>query len=85
MHWSARWAGPLPVIEEVLEVRVSPDYFRYLRRKFANPAPGSHEPAGHAHCAPSARMMKGNPQTLPKRLSHCGFRTTLPNTGDAAY
>ena len=29
----------LPVIEEVLESRVSPDYFRYLRRKLANPAP----------------------------------------------
>jgi hypothetical protein len=29
----------LPVIEEVLELRVSPDYFRYLRRKLANPAP----------------------------------------------
>jgi hypothetical protein len=29
----------LPVIEEVRELRVSPDYFRYLRRKLANPAP----------------------------------------------
>ena len=29
----------LPVIEEVLESRVSPDYFRYLRRKLPNPAP----------------------------------------------
>jgi len=29
----------LPVIEEVLESRVSPDYFRYLRHKLANPAP----------------------------------------------
>jgi hypothetical protein len=26
----------LPVIEEVLEARVSPDYFRYLRHKLAN-------------------------------------------------
>ena len=26
----------LPVIEEVLESRVSPDYFRYLRDKLAN-------------------------------------------------
>jgi hypothetical protein len=26
----------LPVIEEVLESRVSPDYFRYLRHKLAN-------------------------------------------------
>jgi hypothetical protein len=26
----------LPVIEEVLESRVSPDYFHYLRRKLAN-------------------------------------------------
>jgi hypothetical protein len=29
----------LPVIEEVLESRVSPDYFHYLRRKLANLAP----------------------------------------------
>ncbi len=29
----------LPVIEEVLELRVSQDYFRYLRHKLANPAP----------------------------------------------
>ncbi len=29
----------LPAIEEVLELRVSPDYFRYLRRKLANPTP----------------------------------------------
>ncbi len=29
----------LPVVEEVRELRVSPDYFRYLRRKLANPAP----------------------------------------------
>lgn len=29
----------LPVIEEVRELRVSPDYFRYLRHKLANPAP----------------------------------------------
>jgi hypothetical protein len=29
----------LPVIEEVLQLRVSPDYFRYLRRKLANLAP----------------------------------------------
>ncbi len=30
----------LPVIEEVRELRVSPDYFRYLRHRLANPAPG---------------------------------------------
>jgi len=29
----------LPVIEEVLELRVSPDYFHYLRRKLENPSP----------------------------------------------
>jgi hypothetical protein len=29
----------LPVIEEVRELRVSPDYFRYLRNKLANHAP----------------------------------------------
>jgi hypothetical protein len=29
----------LPVIDEVLELRVSPDYFRYLRHKLLNPAP----------------------------------------------
>jgi hypothetical protein len=29
----------LPVIEEVLESRVSPDYFHYLRPKLANLAP----------------------------------------------
>ena len=29
----------LPVIEEVLKSRVSPDYFHYLRRKLANFAP----------------------------------------------
>jgi len=29
----------LPVIEEVLESRVSPDYFHYLRHKLANLAP----------------------------------------------
>ncbi len=29
----------LPVIEEVRELRVSQDYFRYLRHKLANPAP----------------------------------------------
>ena len=29
----------LPVIEEVLELRVSPDYFHYLRNKLANLAP----------------------------------------------
>jgi hypothetical protein len=28
----------LPVIEEVLELRVNPDYFRYLRRKLEDPA-----------------------------------------------
>ena len=26
----------LPVIEDVLESRVSPDYFRYVRHKLAN-------------------------------------------------
>jgi len=30
----------LPVIDEVRELRVSPDYFRYLRNKLANPSPG---------------------------------------------
>ena len=29
----------LPVIEEVLEMRVSPDYFEYLRHKLARTAP----------------------------------------------
>jgi hypothetical protein len=29
----------LPVIEEVRELRVSPDYFRYLRHRLANAAP----------------------------------------------
>jgi hypothetical protein len=29
----------LPVIEEVLELRVSPDYFHYLRRKLERAAP----------------------------------------------
>jgi hypothetical protein len=29
----------LPVIDEVRELRVSPDYFRYLRNKLANLAP----------------------------------------------
>lgn len=29
----------LPVIEEVRELRVSQDYFRYLRHKLANPTP----------------------------------------------
>ena len=29
----------LPVIEEVLELRVSPDYFEYLRYKLARTAP----------------------------------------------
>jgi len=29
----------LPVIEEVLELRVSPDYFRYLRHKLERIAP----------------------------------------------
>jgi hypothetical protein len=29
----------LPVIEEVLELRVSPDYFEYLRHKLAQIAP----------------------------------------------
>lgn len=29
----------LPVIEEVRELRVSQDYFRYLRQRLANPAP----------------------------------------------
>jgi hypothetical protein len=29
----------LPVIEEVRELRVSQDYFRYLRYKLANPTP----------------------------------------------
>jgi hypothetical protein len=29
----------LPVIEEVLESRISPDYFHYLRNKIANLAP----------------------------------------------
>ena len=29
----------LPVIEEVLELRVSPDYFDYLRHKLAHTAP----------------------------------------------
>ena len=29
----------LPVIEEVLELRVSPDYFQYLRHKLARVAP----------------------------------------------
>jgi hypothetical protein len=29
----------LPVIEEVLELRVSPDYFEYLRHKLARIAP----------------------------------------------
>ena len=30
----------LPVIEEVLELRVSPDYFQYLRYKLQRIAPG---------------------------------------------
>lgn len=29
----------LPVIEEVRELRISQDYFRYLRHKIANPTP----------------------------------------------
>ena len=29
----------LPLIEQVLELRVSQDYFRYLRHKLSNPAP----------------------------------------------
>jgi hypothetical protein len=29
----------LPVIDEVRELSVSQDYFRYMRRKLANPAP----------------------------------------------
>ena len=29
----------LPVIEEVLELRISPDYFQYLRHKLARVAP----------------------------------------------
>ena len=29
----------LPVIEEVLQTRVTPDYFHYLRRKLTNLAP----------------------------------------------
>ena len=29
----------LPVIEEVLELRVSPDYFRYLRHRLARTGP----------------------------------------------
>ncbi len=29
----------LPVIEEVMELRVSPDYFKYLRHKLARIAP----------------------------------------------
>ena len=30
----------LPVIEEVLEMRISPDYFQYLRRKLQRIDPG---------------------------------------------
>jgi len=29
----------LPVIEEVLELRVSPDYFQYLRQKLQRTSP----------------------------------------------
>ena len=32
---SARWPISLPVIEEVLQLHVSPDYFQYLRHKLA--------------------------------------------------
>ena len=33
-RWAfVRWLTSLPVIEEVLEMRVSPDYFQHVRRK----------------------------------------------------
>ena len=35
----AQFQDFLPVIEEVLESRASPDYFRYLRHKLANVPP----------------------------------------------
>ena len=45
----------LPVIEEVLGLQVSPDYFRYLRQKLERRTPISMPPTTSA---PSARMMK---------------------------
>ena len=53
----------LPVIEEVLDLRVSPDYFEYLRYKLARIAPmpvACPRPAS----APSARMMEKQPARL---------------------
>ena len=49
----------LPVIEEVLDLRVSPDYFQYLRHKLERDRPGS---VGRR--APLARMMEHQPARL---------------------
>ena len=48
----------LPVIEEVLELRVSPDYFEYLRHKLGRSGVDA------VGAAPSARMMEKQPARL---------------------
>ena len=59
----------LPVIEEVLSLRVSPDYFRYLRHKIerapSTVSPDHHNPIPSEEArAPSARMMGNHPARL---------------------
>ena len=46
----------LPVIEEVLELRVSPDYFQYLRHKLENTS-RHHGKLALRH--PHARLARG--------------------------
>ena len=57
-----------PVIEEVLQLQVSQEYFQYLRHKLQRAALGTIAPIPspneipHPHSAPSARMI--SPRTL---------------------
>jgi hypothetical protein len=52
-----------PVIEELLGMRVSPDYFRYLRQKLERIAPIRYF-RPYLTCAPSARMMENQTARL---------------------
>ena len=51
----------LPVIEEVLGMRVSPEYFQHLRHKLERIA---RDTVGPATDAPLARMMENQPARL---------------------
>lgn len=49
----------VPVIEEVLSLRVSPDYFRYLRYKIERLPTPAPNPIAMSHPCPPTRLRRG--------------------------